>query len=236
MNKKIIALLVIVIAIIVIVAITIYTNSNKTKHEDLVATDPNNDEITVEDLKNELGATGTEDIYTVAEDIDGRKILAVKPSLEYSVAVAGILNEGKAFEFEDIDKITEKAPQNYGVWVSENSRQDFTKMINELTDSEYYVDNNGYLQAKEEKNNNYDNAINKLINGNKLYIIDISGKCYTIESMTGEIIESPFEEMDPYQTYQYYEDNDKMAIVITTNKDKKLTNAEIIDSIIELCK
>ena len=44
-----------------------------------------------------------------------------------------------------------------------------------------------------------------------------------------------YEEMDPYQTYQYYEDDNQMLIFITTNKNGKLTNAEILESVLELC-
>ena len=79
-----------------------------------------------------------------------------------------------------------------------------------------------------------DKKIEEIINGNKLYIIDISSTCYIVDEITGEILDYNFEDMDEYQTYQYFEDGDKKIIFITENQNNQLTVKEIIESVIEL--
>ena len=80
----------------------------------------------------------------------------------------------------------------------------------------------------------YGDEIEEIINGNKLYIIDISSTCYIVDEITGEILDYNFEDMDEYQTYQYFEDGDKKIIFITENQNNQLTVKEIIESVIEL--
>lgn len=249
MKKKTLIIIVAVIAVIALTVAVIYfvTSKNSKENADEIKTDisdfevidesnnASNNEVTVESLKQELGAEADSSMYEVTDDGDGRKVLAIKPSLEYSVAMAGILNNQKKFDKNEVESIMKNAPEKNGIWISENARKKFTKIINQFTNSEYYVDNNGYLQEQKVKNNKYTKLINNLINGNKLYSIDINDKCYVLDEMTGEIQENPFEEMDPYQTYEYFENNEKMAIILSTNKAGVLTNNEIIESFLELC-
>lgn len=235
MKKKIIILIIIIAIVIVGVVIFINNNKEEESHENLVATDPTSDKITVQDLKNELGATGPDDIYEVSEEYDGRKILTVKTSIEYNVAVAGALSEDVP-TFETLDTILESKPTGTGVWITEGSRQSITEMINQLTDGRYSVDSDGYLQVEAEGSNDYDEKINNLINSEKLYMMDINGSNYIVDPMSGEITLNEFEAMDPYQTYEYYEYDNEMIIFITTNQAKRLTDEEIISSILELCQ
>ena len=58
--------------------------------------------------------------------------------------------------------------------------------------------------------------------------------CYIVDNLTGEIWDYNFENMDKYQTYEYFEDNDKMIIFITENTNNLLSNSDIFNSIIEL--
>lgn len=235
-GKIIISVIASILAIITIWGI-IYIGNFKLKDKSNVVTkDTTSDKITTEDLKKELGATGNSNIYTLAEEGGGRKILAVKPEIEYNVALAGALNKQKAVTFDNLNTMLENGPDGSGIWITEDSRDSFVKMLSQLTEGKYNVDSRGYLVIESEGHSAYDEEIKKLIHGNKLYAIDVAGVSYIIDTMTGEILENPFEEMDPYQTYTYYENDDKKLIILTTNKAKKLNNQEIIDSLIELCK
>ena len=63
----------------------------------------------------------------------------------------------------------------------------------------------------------------------KLVIVEQKGRTFTRDEMTGEILEYPFEEMDPYQAIDRYMNGDgsKMILEITTNKSNVLTSEEI---------
>lgn len=102
--------------------------------------------------------------------------------------------------------------------------------------SKYKISEKGYLTISEKKSSKEDNEIEKIINGNKQYIIGISGINYYIDALTGEAVDNPFEELDKYQTYAYCQDEDKMVIFITENKSKALQNSEIFESVLELMK
>ena len=144
--------------------------------------------------------------------------------------------KNKVPEKEELDDILEKNHPKYaGIWVKSESQSEFLKYISSVTKSEYEINENGYLKIKNKKNQNeYDKKIEEIINGNKLYIIDISSTCYIVDEITGEILDYNFEDMDEYQTYQYFEDGDKKIIFITENQNNQLTVKEIIESVIEL--
>ena len=52
--------------------------------------------------------------------------------------------------------------------------------------------------------------------------------------MTGEVVEYPFEQMDPEQIYEPYSSENYVIIEVTTNKAKKLTDSEILESIMNI--
>ena len=104
-----------------------------------------------------------------------------------------------------------------------------------ITKSEYEITSDGYLKITDSKSTNEnDKKIQKIINGDKLFVIRISSICYIIDDITGEILDYNFEQIDEYQTYEYFKDEDKMIIFITQNKEKQLEEKEIIQSIIDL--
>ena len=108
-------------------------------------------------------------------------------------------------------------------------------MLKEITNSEYEINENGYLKIKNKNNQNEnDKKIEKVIKGDKLYILRNSSVTYIVDEVTGEILDYNFEEMDQYQTYEYFEDNNKMIIFINENKEKQMSKKEIIQSIIDL--
>ena len=66
----------------------------------------------------------------------------------------------------------------------------------------------------------------------KLYVIDMSGKTYQRDYITGEIIEYPFEDMDPYQVIEPYEIENAIILGVTSNKENRLSNEEILNTIV----
>ena len=83
-------------------------------------------------------------------------------------------------------------------------------------------------------NSNNSNLASKLINmlnANKLYVINMIGIAYERDYISGEIVEYPFEDMDPYQILQPYQKDNKIILELTTNKLKKLNENEILDAI-----
>ena len=187
------------------------------------------------EIIEETGKQGDSDLYEIQEGEDNIKIATIKSSVKYKVAFAGMI-KNKVPEKEELDDILEKNHPKYaGIWIKSESQSEFLKYISSVTKSEYEINENGYLKIKNKKNqNDYDKKIEKIINGNKLYIIDISSTCYIVDEITGEILDYNFEDMDEYQTYQYFEDGDKKIIFITENQNNQLTVKEIIKSVIEL--
>lgn len=195
------------------------------------------DSEVIENLKQEESITGDSNIYEVQEEYDGRKVLAVKAGIKYKVAFAGMIKKSIP-KLDEINTIfNEKLPKKCGIWLEENSRSRILKLINNFdnVNSEYYVNDEGYLKIKEKKNQTeIDKKLSDIINGNKQYILSISSVCYIVDEVTGEFLDYNFENMDSYQSYEYFNDNDKAIIFITENKKKQLTDNEIIKSVIDL--
>ena len=195
------------------------------------------EDANIEELKQDAGKSGNTDIYEVQTEYDGRKTLRIKASLKYKVAFVGLVKNSKP-DFSNIDDIYEKnIPQNAGIWIEKNSRAKVLSYFNniELFNSKYEIDNNGYLKIINENNpNDNDKKIKNILNGKKQYILDVSSICYIVDDITGEILDYNFEKMDKYQTYEYFEDDDKMIIFINENTSKQMTDKEIFTSIIDL--
>ena len=187
------------------------------------------------EIIEETGKQGDSDLYEIQEGEDNIKIATIKSSVKYKVAFAGMI-KNRVPEKEELDDVLEENHPKYaGIWIKSESQSEFLKYISSVTKSEYEINEKGYLKIKnKKKQNNYDKKIEEIINGNKLYIIDISSTCYIVDEITGEILDYNFEDMDEYQTYQYFEDGDKKIIFITENQNNQLTVKEIIESVIEL--
>lgn len=245
-KKKKIILVTILLIILIIILILIFNkriqkDNNQNNFEQYgEQVDKNQIEyqsdVTVEELKNEIGATGNTDIYEVEQEYDGRNIITVKPSIKYKVAFAGMIKNAKP-SMSELDNIVDgKLPNKAGIWVEEKSRDKILEIFNNGdVNSKYSIDSDGYLKI-ENKNNQNDNdkKIEKVIKGNKQYILDISSVCYIVDDITGEILDYNFENMDKYQTYEYFEDGDKSIVFVTENSTNVLTNLEIFESIIKL--
>ena len=244
--KKKIGVIIVLIIIVVLAVILAINLSNRDKKDDeqnnmqnliendvytnkVVSTDANE----INKIKNEINATGQTDIYQVEEEYDGRKIIQVKPDVQYQVALAGILKNGIPAENE-INTLLEQAPTKSGVWISTNSRDKFMELLRNNNITEFEITNDGYLKCNKQDNlTEQEQKLKNMIDSDKLYVMDISGKTYQRDYISGEIIEYPFEEMDPYQSIEPYVVDDSIILGITSNSTNSLSNEEILNDILE---
>lgn len=251
-NLKKIILILILLALIVIGSIVlankkkiknVNVNDNKQTEENTPKVEnKEKDEIPekeqeqiIEEIKEDVGATGDNDLYEVKEGYDNQKTISIKSSVKYKVAFAGMIKDRQPNKNELDEIMEENHPQKAGIWIYEKDRKNFLDLLKNITKSEYEITSDGYLKIVDIKNTNEnDKKIQKIINGDKLFVIRISSICYIIDDITGEILDYNFEQIDEYQTYEYFKDEDKMIIFITQNKEKQLEEKEIIQSIIDL--
>lgn len=249
-NKKIL-LIISIILILMIICIILIINSNRNSTQENMeeniyqskqineiieennVSEEEKNEINI--LKQDIGITGNTDLYEIQKDNYNTKVIAIKPSIKYKIAFSGMI-KGKKPEISEVDGIINKNHPRYaGIWIESNSKSKFMELLNSYTKSQYEIDETGYLRLKNKTSqNDNDKIIENIINGNKLYIISMSNTCYIIDDVTGEILDYCFEELDRYQTYEYFEDEDKMIIFVTENKYNLLDNKNIFDSILKL--
>lgn len=235
MNKriKIVLLIIAIIIVIAIIGIILLNeiskkNTNNVKwSNEFYKVDKNEinykENTTVNELKEKMEMKADSNLYDITEEYDGRKTLNIKASVLYKVAFAGIIKKDKP-TFEEIDSIfEEKYPRNNGVWVSEQSREQFLKLISENTNTIYTIDEYGYLKTQENNKNEIDKKIENLINSDKTIIVDINSIDYDVDTVTGEIVEYPFQQLGDYVDV-ISNDNDK---IIALSSDKKV-NCNII--------
>lgn len=189
----------------------------------------------IDTLKENTGKTGDTNLYEIQEGDNNIKIATIKSSIKYKVAFAGMI-ENKAPEMSKLDNILqEKHPKYAGIWIYEKDRNDVLEMLKEITESEYKIDEDGYLKiVSSKKQNENDKTLENAINGEKLYIIRNSSLCYIVDEITGEILDYNFEKLDRYQTYEYFQDDDKTIIFMNENTKKQMTSKEIMQSVIDL--
>lgn len=82
----------------------------------------------VEKIKKEINATANTDIYRIEEEPGGRKILQVKPEIQFNVDLAGIIKNGKPEE-DELNEILKKIPNSTGIWISNQSRETFLELL-----------------------------------------------------------------------------------------------------------
>lgn len=233
LKKRIIYVLIIVILLITCLCIII----NKKQSSNNTLNEQENIEK-IEDVKEETGATGNTDIYEVQEDkTTNTEIVTVKANIKYKVAFAGMIKQSKPV-FGEIDKIFEENyPKKNGIWIENNSRNKVLEEMNNsnMFNSKYAINKDGYLVIEKENTlNENDKKIKNIINGKKQYIFSISSLCYIVDDITGEILDYSFEDMDKYQTFEYFEDENKKIIFITENKSNQLKENEIIESLLNI--
>ena len=190
--------------------------------------------VTVGELKNEIGATGDDKIYEITSEYDGRKILTIKPDIQFNVALAGLI-DGEKPEI-NLKKLDEKAAVfqgKKGIWIEKDSRETFLKLLKETTKCSYKVDDDGYLICEQEQDGNeIDKELLQILCNDELRIIAITGSCYTVDEISGEIVEYPFEKMDSYQTSEVFEKDKQRICILSTNEKCKLSSEEIVKSVL----
>lgn len=224
-------IVIMIIVIILIFLIVLIKNKNLKRSVDNEITE---NQI-ISDLKNKTGVTGKEDIYEVINESNNVQSLNVKEDIKFKVALAGMLKQSKP-EFEEIDKIIkEKHLSKNGMYINTNSRKKFLTLITKFTESKYKINEEGYLEIINDSiENDNDKKIKNMINSNELFIIDFSDKCYTIDEVSGQIIDYPFELMDPYQVFQMYRQENQNIVFVTTNTKDKLEDEEIFNELMTL--
>ena len=186
----------------------------------------------IERLKQETGITGNTDLYFVGKEYDGREALAIKPEVSFQVAFAGVLEKEKP-TFENLSAVLEQLPKKSGIWVEENSREKWIEILNQVTGNSYKIDEKGFvIKESGQADNKYSKAIDEMIESTHTYIIAIQTSCYVVDIVTGEITENLFEQMDPYQVCEVFQEGENQLFVITTNLEKRITNQEIVDTMI----
>lgn len=233
MKKQTIIIVSILILIFFIVT-SIVIIKNKRNNPDILQDMPQydiHDTNMIEKIKKETNANADTEMYEIIEEYDGRKLVQIRPNIQFETVLAGIIKNSKP-EDNEIKILTEKMPKKNGIWISEQSRNVFIKLLSENNITQFEIDNEGYLQSKEESNSDQYKKIKRAIENGKIYIIDISGKCYIRDDFTGEIVEYPFEEMDPDQAVETYNNDSSKIIEITSNINNKISNQEILADVL----
>lgn len=187
----------------------------------------------IKEIQNSISSVANPNIYKIEEEHDGRKILQIKPEIQYVVALAGILKNDIPTE-DEVYTLLKQAPKNAGIWIGKNSREKFIRLLQENNINNFKLNKEGYLECnKKDKLTEQEQKLEEMINSGNLYIIDISGNTYQRDYLTGEIIKYPFEDMDPYQVIELYKVKNSTILAITSNKENKLEPKEILNAILQ---
>ena len=230
---------IIVLIVISIIAITIFIITRKPGQEEVNSENRiektenlNNNLEDIEIIKKEVNATADADIYQVEEELGGRKILQVKPEIQFEVDLAGIIKNAKPDE-KELQLLVMKVPQKNGVWISEQSRNNFLQLLKKNEIESFRITDEGYLEKKEDSIGPLAKSLEEMLNANKLYIINMTGIAYERDYISGEITEYPFEDMDPTQVIEPYQKENTIILEITSNKKQKITDKEILETIVQ---
>lgn len=241
-KKKVFVTILIGIIIVVFVTFIIIKLARKeNKNKDLVPITYDTQETIsedetkkVEDMTSNLGLEADTNLYEVAQEYDGREYVRIKPEIQFNTVMAGVLLNNQKPEFQVLQEILKQAPIKYGIWIEETSREKFLELLTTITKGNYTINEEGYLiQDENSKMNQYDKKIKKMITSNNLYVIDISSKYYILNEATGEVVENPFEDMDPYSPYEPFDSENKFIFFISENKQGKINQEEALKEILK---
>lgn len=232
MKKRNIVIILIAIIVVLLIIFKLNSHQNETKEENVTTNViDQNDKNVINQIKNEINATADSDMYQIEEEYDGRQIIQIKPSIQFETVLAGILKNEEPLENEMQELLQNKPTQN-GIWISEQSRDKFLNILKDNGIDNYAINDDGYLYGKEENDNQTSKKLKDAIDSDKLYIIDISGTSYIRDDISGEIVEYPFEKMEPYQALDEYQEGNNIILEVTTNAKGKLSNQEILNEIL----
>ena len=223
MKKNVKIIILIVILVLLILGIIFYLKKNEDKEE-------KQEFEQISELKNEIGVTGDEQLYEVVDLGNNEQTLAVKENVKFKTSLAGMIKNSKP-EMQEIDNIVSNFKfRDKGIYINKKSREEFLSLIAKFTNSKYEIDNDGYLKVVQQNvMNENDTKIDKQLNSDELLIIDFSTFCYIIDEATGEIVDYPFEMMDPFQACQIYAQGKKKIKFVTTNVKQKLNEKDIFN-------
>ena len=243
LNKKkvFITILIAIIIVVFVTFIIIKLARKENKNKDLVPITYDTQETIsedetkrVEDMTSNLGLEADTNLYEVAQEYDGREYVRIKPEIQFNTVMAGVLLNNQKPEFQVLQEILKQAPIKYGIWIEETSREKFLELLTTITKGNYTINEEGYLiQDENSKMNQYDKKIKKMITSNNLYVIDISSKYYILNEATGEVVENPFEDMDPYSPYEPFDSENKFIFFISENKQGKINQEEALKEILK---
>ena len=109
------------------------------------------------------GLEADENIYEIATEYDGREVVRVKPSIQYQVALAGMLKKDIP-EFSEINDLLKQAPTHTGIWIEETAREKFLSILKNITNANYEINDEGFLVQNTTWNmNKYDNGIKQML-------------------------------------------------------------------------
>ena len=236
-TKKTFYILILCIICLVITSIVIIRHnkykSNKFENNNILY--QNN--LSIEEIKNELGYTADSSLYNIDTEYDGRKVISIKPDIQFMVAFDGIIKP-QELELSKLETIfNENYPKQCGIWIEKDSRKHINEIINKNTKSIYKINNEGYLEIEEKKEqNDFDVVLEKLINSNFTIILSINSFYYEIDNVTGEIVQYPFEQLDNYQPLDMIKSENNFFIVLSSNENNKLTDKQILDELFIIFK
>ena len=234
MKTKLKSIIISIIIVLILLMFSIFLSyKNKSKENENKNEIKENQIIT--ELKNEIGVTGNEEIYEIINEGVNTPILNVKEDIKFKIALAGMLKETKP-EFEEVDKIiSENNFSKNGIYIAKNSREKFLELVQKFTHSTYKISEDGYLECTSVQNeNSNDKQLKEIMNSDNLFIISFSDTCYTVDEVSGDIIDYPFELMDPYQICQIYKSENKFIVFVTTNSRNKLSDEDIFNELLTL--
>lgn len=233
MKKKSIVCILVAVMIIGIVAILVNLSFQREKENEKNTTNEIDiyDKETIHEIKEEMNATADTDMYQIQEEYDGRQILQIKPSIQFQTVLAGILKNGQPSENEIQDLLNNK-PTQEGIWIAKQSREAFLNLLKDNGMNGYTINEQGYLYMSEENEKEEAKKLKEAMHANQLYIVDVSGVSYTRDDFSGEIVEYPFEKMEPYQAIDVYQEGNVTILEITTNEKGILSKQEILQDVL----
>ena len=138
-------------------------------------------------------------------------------------------------EFSEINELLTQAPTHTGIWIEESSREEFIKILESIANVDYEINEEGFLVQKGSWNmNEYDKKIKHMLLSENLYVFNISSTTYVVDEVTGEIQEYPFEEMDPYNEYEYFSSENKEMFIISANSSSRINHKEVLKTIFSI--
>lgn len=184
----------------------------------------------INNVKQQYGFTGDNNLYT-----ESNNELSIKPNIAYRTGLIGSLEQRMPTYEEIYNANVSGEPTKSGIWISPANRKIFLNCINSV-DNSFEIDENGYLKIKSGANSKYSEKINEIEQKNSLVIVDMTGIDYIVDVVTGNILKNEFEAMDPYQIYEYvnYQEANRAIIFLNSNQKNKLTNQEIIDTMMQV--